>query len=160
MKTGTYFVGLDVSLFGEDCVNTGNHAGTEVSSWVKVLNGNYAGCDALGADTSSSVSDFDNYRDWLTSNTDKLNLASVGNPLYTSMTSSNDKVYLNARYRVSTKCSAECRGFRFGTSLPGLRTGVLATYSSILTIAYLAGFGAFVCLIYLIFVILQGSSAT
>jgi hypothetical protein len=85
---------------------------------------------------------------------------SIENPLYAAMTTSTEKVFLNARYQVPTKCSAACRGFRFGDSLPGLTAGVLSTYSSLLTLAWLAGLGSFVCLVYLIFVVLQGPKAT
>jgi hypothetical protein len=48
-------------------------------------------------------------------NVEKMTLSMVGNPLYTDLTVSAEKIYLNARYKVATKCSAACRGFRFGT---------------------------------------------
>lgn len=97
---------------------------------------------------------------WAEDNSDKLTIPSVGNPLYTSLTTSTERVFLNARYQVPTKCSAACRGFRFGATLPGLTAGVLGIYGNVLTLAWLGGLGSFVCLVYLIFVILQGTQAT
>ena len=127
---------------------------------MNVLNGNFGGCDALGADSRSATADFNRVSGWVTDNEDKLTIPSVGNPLYASLSTSTEQVFLNARYQVPTKCSAACRGFRFGSTLPGLTAGVLSTYSSILTLAWLGGLGAFVCLVYLIFVVLQGPKAT
>jgi len=55
----TYFVGLDVSLFGQPmCVNTAAHSGGDATqTWVNVLNGNFAGCDDLGADSRTAQAD-------------------------------------------------------------------------------------------------------
>ena len=96
----------------------------------------------------------------MTDNTDKLNVASVGNPLYADLTTSSEQVYLNARYQVATKCSETCRNFRFGTTLPALSTGVVSAYGSIKTMAWLGGLGALVCVVYLIFVIWAKAKAT
>ncbi len=93
-------------------------------------------------------------------NTAKLSGAAVGNPLYTDLAASSEKVFLNARYRVATKCSAACRDFRFGTNLPALSSGVVAMYGSIRTLAWVGGMGNLVCVLYLIWCLWIKTKAT
>ena len=56
----TYLVGLSVSLFGGECLNSATNAGSTAgtaASWLPSLTGSYSGCDSLGADTRSKAAD-------------------------------------------------------------------------------------------------------
>ena len=96
----------------------------------------------------------------MTDNVDKWDISTVGNPLYADLLTSTENVYLNARYKVATKCSTVCRNFRFGTDLPSLSAGFTSIYQSIRNLAWTGGLGALVCILAMIYVIYMKSKAT
>jgi hypothetical protein len=96
----------------------------------------------------------------LTDNSQKLTINNVGNPLYNDLVASSEQVLLNSRYQVATKCSADCRSFRFGKSLPALSTGVVSLYSSIRLVAWIGGLGSLVCVVFLLYIVWAKSRAT
>lgn len=85
----------------------------------------------------------------------------MGSVLHGVYNTNTEQAKLFARYQIETKCSETCRTFRMTPVATALEKGMTAAYSDVLTVCWVAGFGASACIIALVFVLLvKGNKAT
>ena len=89
-NTNNYLVGLGVHLFSAPCRSPLEHGTVDSASWVGVLNGNFAGCGAVGVDTSGSrLADADTVGNFFTGNPN-VEKANLGEVMYNALRSSGE----------------------------------------------------------------------